>query len=216
MKAIIILLVIHSFLNQASAQFPDAATIKKQKIKTIAASGDGGTEYSLFDQNGYEIKSAYEDEEFKKPSRINSIYYNAANQPDSIISTLGSRTDKEYFIYSADGSYLRIILSGSTDRDSIWYNKKGKEIKTKYASGETIKYEYNAKGQLTKMITIDKKGAMSNTTTFNYNALGQLAIEFCKEEYNTSSIKYEYNKQGLLTKAKRSSGWTTTYYYTFY
>lgn len=215
MKTIILFVLALTAFKQTFAQFPDAAIIKKNKIKIIGAAGDGGTEYSLFDENGYEIKTAFEDENFKKPSSISRIYYNAVNKPDSIISTSEFRNNKEYFIYSADGSYIRVILSGAT-RDSIWYNKKGKEIKTKYANGENIKYEYNTKGQLAKMINTDKSGNISTTTTFNYNALGQLVTESTKEEYNTSTTKYEYNNQGLLVKARRSSGWTTTYSYTFY
>lgn len=218
MKATILLLLVFSFFNQATAQFPDAATIKKHKITIIAASGEGGTEYHLFDENGYLVKQDYEDKTFANPNKANQIYYNSYNKPDSIISKGEYRNEKQYFFYDADGKYKVVYMNSeyaNGDADTSWYTKDNKIIRSKDAYGRTVKYDYNAKGQLIKSTESGTEEEGKTITNYTYNALGKLIIETRKDNEGGSSTKYEYNKQGLLVKEIRSSGWTTHYSYTF-
>jgi|GEM_PF-6718186 len=218
MKACLLLLLIVSFSRKTTAQLPDAATIKKHKIKIVGAAGDGGTEYYLYEENGSVIKQAYEDETFKKPNRTNRVYYNAANKPDSIITTGQYGNSKEYFFYGADGKYTQVYIDDEYapgDADTSWYKKDGKISKTKDAYGRITKYDYSSKGRLLKRTTIGIGDEGTTVTTYTYDAAGKLISETRKDKEESSTTKYQYNKQGLLLKAIRSSGWTTTYYYTF-
>ncbi len=195
-------------------QFPDANTIKKNKIRIISLSGESGTDHQLYDENGWPVKGAYEDTTFKNPGWTNKMFYNENSMPDSIYST-GHSNSKTYFKYAPDGSYTKIEIE-KTSSDTSFYTKDNKIKERRKSNGSITKYEYNAKRQLIK--EIETSGKNTSITIYVYNAAGQIQSEKTTGG-DTRSYFYLYGKKGLLVKQITDYGsgskFTTSYFYKF-
>ncbi len=196
-------------------QYPDAATIKKNKIKIIGLDGLSGTTYRLYDENGMGIKGSYMDEEFKKTEWENKIFYNEKSLPDSIHST-GYIKSKTYYKYAADGSYTTIEIE-RTSIDTSFYTKDHKIKESRDSDGSKTIYAYNSKGQLINKTQTN--GEDKSVTTYVYNTAGLIQSEKTTGT-NTGSAIYTYDKKGLLIKEVTDyvigSKLTTTYFYKFW
>lgn len=192
-------------------QYPDAATIKKNKIQIIVVSGRSGTDYRLYDENGFPLKGAYQDETFKNLIWTNKIYYNEKSLPDSIVGNYINH----HYQYAADGSFT-IISKDGIESDTAFYGKDKKIIRRKSSDGSYTKYEYNAKRQLVK--SIETNGEDKSVTTYIYNAAGLLQSEKTTGG-STPSAVYSYDKKRLLIKEVKDYGsgskYTTDYSYKF-
>lgn len=195
-------------------QFPDAATIKKNKIRISISSGMGGSQYTLYDENGMGIKSAYEDETFKNPNWTCKIFYNEKMMPDSM-HFAGNSKAKRYYRYAVDGSYTAIEIEGASSDTSI-YTKDNKIKERRASDGGNTKYEYNVKRQLIKTSETNSEG--KSVTTYIYNTAGLLQSKKTTGADTRSSV-YTYDKNGLLIKEVRDYGsgspMTTGYFYKF-
>ncbi len=197
-------------------QYPDAATIKKNKIKIIEVSGRSGTDYRLYDENGYAIKGAYDDIDFKSPNWTNTNFYNKKGLPDSIIGTYTN----DHYKYFDDGSFI-IISIDKNESDTALYAKDKKIKEERGSDGSKTKYEYNTKGQLIKSTNTHPEG--KSVTTYLYNATGLLQSEkttgVCSTGYCISAL-YTYDKKGLLIKEVKDYGggskYPTEYSYFFW
>jgi hypothetical protein len=198
-------------------QYPDAATIKKNKIKIIEVSSYVGTDHRLYDENGYAIKGAYDDIDFKSPNWTNTIFYNKKGLPDSIIG----KYRNDHYKYFDDGSFI-IISIDKNESDTAFYAKDKKIKEERGSDGSKTKYEYNTKGQLIKSTNTHPEG--KSVTTYLYNALGLMQSEKTTGDCKNGiciSVLYTYDKNGLLIKevVDRGSGskFTTDYaYISFY
>lgn len=215
MKKLFILLSFLLFSITSFCQYPDAATIKKNKIKIIGLSGMSGTTYRLYDENGMGVKGSYMDEEFKKPEWERKIFYNEKGLPDSIHS-IGYSKSKTYYKYSTDGSFIVIEIERMSS-DTSYYTKDNKIKERRNSNGSKTKYEYNAKRQLIKKT--ETQGDAKSVTTFIYNAAGLVQLEKTTGADNRT-YEYTYDKKGLLIKEISDYGsgskMTTTYFYKFW
>lgn len=196
-------------------QYPNAATIKKNKIRIIGLDGLSGTVYRLYDEHGMGVKGSYMDEEFKKTEWENKIFYNEKSLPDSIHST-GYSKSKTYYKYAPDGSYTTIEIE-RTSSDTSFYEKDHKIKERRGKSGSKTKYEYNTKRQLIKKT--ETNGGGKSITSYVYNAAGLLQSEKTTGA-NTGSAVYTYDKKGLLIKEVNDYGtgskMTTSYFYKYW
>lgn len=211
MKQLFILLSFLAFSLFSYSQYPNAATIKKNKIQIIVVSGRSGTDYRLYDENGFPLKGAYQDETFKNPIWINKIYYNEKLLPDSIVGNYIN----DHYQYAADGSYIVISIDRS-ERDTAFHGKDKKIIRSRSSDGTYTNYEYNAKRQLVK--SVETNGEGKSVTTYIYNLAGQRQSEKITGA-DTGGTVYSYDKKGLLIKEIRDYGsgskYTTDYSYKF-
>ena len=75
-----------------------------------------------------------------------------------------------YYAATADLNHVTQWDSGSSYVTAYTYNGYGKRITMEKPSGREWRYEYNKRGQLTKII--DKEIADDNVTVYTYDEVG--------------------------------------------
>ena len=206
----------------AFSQYPDAAILKKLKVKRITEESEGRERIFFYDNEGFEY--GHIDKSYPNLGYERKIYYNASKRPDSIriIYQNKDRTGKITYRYKADGSYTRITSSCikidkvdycGTDSALIGrFNKIQWEVA--HNGGKTT-FEYDAKGNLVK--SVDEKNGI--VTRYTYNPSGK--VEMCKatNSNGTSTTTFSYGANNLLVKEVYISEgiqFTKNYTYQYY
>lgn len=200
MKQLTLLVLLVSAIPAFSQEIPDAAALRKNKVRIMIRSWDGGTTYTLVDKNGFQIKTAYEDSTFKRLESSATVYMNSDNRPDSIVHD--GRSVTRYF-YNAKGYYT--VTSYGTTSDTTWFDAKGKYLSGRDNAGAVAAYQYNAKNQLVKTV-VSRANGDKETTTYTYNAAGQMIAQRYVSGDSRNDYTYTYLKNGLVNTKTSSYG----------
>ena len=178
--------------------------------RTVRYSYENGILVSVIDEAGDEVRYEYSAggllEKIIKPddSRITIIYGESDAEGNAYVTaTEDEEGNRESFEYHRDEKYtVHTNHSGITEK--VWYDEKHRTVKEEKADGSVIAYEYDEKGNKSRVI---ENGL---TTSYTYDGRGNcISIQYADGSRET----FQYNGRDQKTYAQDRDGVTAEWVY---
>lgn len=131
-----------------------------------------------------------------------SMSYEYKDEEKQVVLT---ERNESRITYCHDERYRNVRTIYEDGEEQFTYNRKGQRIRYRDCNGNTTRYAYDSRGNLTQVI--DALGVKSNATYNGNNQLLKLTVN------GTEQLKNIYDSQGKLIKSRDALGRSTVFTY---